>query len=81
VVVLCAAAKIRASEREAVMPTAQQDLITPVEHARKELVAHPGADLPRALPCFVGSLDTSTSGLIWVAEDGEDTEGSAHHRM
>ncbi len=74
-VVLAAAAQIRPSEREAVLPTAQQDLITLVEHARKELVANPGADLTRALTWSVASDDNSASGLIGVTKDGEDTAG------
>ena len=61
------------------MPTAQQDLITPVKYVHEEPVANPGADLTPVLTWSVASDDDSASGFILVAEDGGDTGGVIAH--
>lgn len=74
VVVLPGAAKISPSEREAIMHKAKQYLRATVEHIRQGLVASPVADLKLAITWSVTIDDDIASGIIRVAEDGEDAE-------
>jgi nucleotide-binding universal stress UspA family protein len=75
VVVLPDAEQISRREREAIMHRAKQYLSATVEHIREGLVASPVADLKLALTWSVTIDDDSASGIIRVAEDGEDTLG------
>lgn len=75
VVVLPDAAKISTSEREAVMHKAKEYLRTTVEHLHAGLVAPPVADLKLAITWSVTIDDDIASGIIRVAEDGEETHG------
>jgi len=74
VVVLPGAAKISPSEREAIMHKAKQYLRATVEHIRQGLVAKPVADLKLAITWSVTIDDDIASGIIRVAEGGEDAE-------
>jgi nucleotide-binding universal stress UspA family protein len=76
VVVLPDAEQISQSEREAIMRKAKQYLSATVEHIREGLVASPVAELKLALTWSVTIDDDIASGIIRVAEDGEDTEGT-----
>jgi nucleotide-binding universal stress UspA family protein len=76
VVVLPDAEQSSQSEREAIMHTAKQYLSSTVEHLREGLVASPVADLKLAITWSVTIDDDIASGIIRVAEDGEDTEGT-----
>ncbi len=73
VVVLPDAAKISASEREAVMHKAKQYLRTTVEHLHAGLVAPAVADLKLAITWSVTIDDDIASGIIRVAEQGQET--------
>lgn len=73
VVVLPEAAKISASEREAIMHKAKQYLRTTVEHLHAGLVAPAVADLRLAITWSVTIDDDIASGIIRVAEEGEQT--------
>lgn len=76
VVVLPDAGRISQSEREARMHKAKQYLSTTVEHIRQGLVAPPVADLKLVMSWSVTIDDDVASGIIRVAEDGEDTAGA-----
>jgi nucleotide-binding universal stress UspA family protein len=73
VVVLPDAAKISTSEREAVMHKAKQYLRTTVEHLHAGLVAPAVADFKLAITWSVTIDDDIASGIIRVAEEGEET--------
>ncbi len=75
VVVLPDAEQISRSEREAIMHKAKQYLKATVGHIREGLVASPVADLKLALTWSVTIDDDIASGIIRVAEGGEDTQG------
>lgn len=75
VVVPTHAEQISHSEREAIMHKAKQYLSATVEHIREGLVASPVADLKLALTWSVTIDDDIASGIIRVAENGEDTQG------
>lgn len=72
VVVLPDAAKISASAREAVMHKAKQYLRTTVDHLREGLVAPLVAELKLTITWSVTIDDDIASGIIRVAEDGEE---------
>ena len=72
VVVLPDEAKISTSEREAMMHKAKQYLRTTVEHLRAGLVAPAVADLKLAITWSVTIDDDIASGIIRVAEEGEE---------
>ena len=74
VIVLSEAAKISSSEREALMRKAKQYLSATVEHIHEGLVASPVADLKLAITWSVTIDDDIASGIIRVAQDGEDAE-------
>ncbi len=74
VVVLPGAEQIRQSEREALIHKAKQYLSTTVEHIHEGLVASPVADLKLAITWSVTIDDDIASGIIRVAESGEDAE-------
>lgn len=74
VVVLPDAAKISTSERDAIMHKAKRYLGATVEHLREGLVASPVADLKLAITWSVTIDDDIASGIIRVAENGEDTQ-------
>lgn len=76
VVILPDAEQISQSEREAIMHTAKQYLSSTAEHLRAGLVASPVADFKLAITWSVTIDDDIASGIIRVAEDGEDTEGT-----
>lgn len=76
VVVVPEAAKISPSEREARMHKAKQYLSATVEHVREGLIASPVADLKLAITWSVTIDDDIASGIIRIAEDGEDTQGA-----
>jgi len=67
-------AKISTSEREAMMHKAKQYLRTTVEHLRAGLVAPAVADLKLAITWSVTIDDDIASGIIRVAEEGEETQ-------
>jgi nucleotide-binding universal stress UspA family protein len=73
-VVVPEAAKISPSEREAMMHKAKQYLSSTVEHIREGLIARPVADLKLAITWSVTIDDDIASGIIRIAEDGEETE-------
>jgi nucleotide-binding universal stress UspA family protein len=75
-VVLPDAEQISQSERDAIMHKAKQYLSATVEHIREGLVASPVADLKLATTWSVTIDDDIASGIIRVAEDGEDMEGT-----
>ena len=75
VVVLPDAEQLSHSEREAIMHKAKQYLSATVGHIREGLVASPVADLKLALTWSVTIDDDIASGIVRVAEDGEDTQG------
>jgi nucleotide-binding universal stress UspA family protein len=74
VVVLPDAAKISVSEREALLHKAKQYLSTTVEHLREGLVAPTAADLHLAITWSVTIDDDIASGIIRVAEEGEEMQ-------
>lgn len=76
VVVLSDAEQISQARREDMMHKAKQYLSTTVEHIREGLVASPVADLKLAMTWSVTIDDDIASGIIRVAEDGEDTAGT-----
>lgn len=76
VVVLPGAAGISQGEREAIMHKAKQYLSTTVAHLHAWLVGSPIADLHLVITWSVTIDDDIASGIIRVAEDGEDTEGA-----
>jgi nucleotide-binding universal stress UspA family protein len=76
VVVLPEAAKTSQSEREAIMHKARQYLIATVEQIREGLVASPVASLKLAITWSVTIDDDAASGILRVAEEGEDSRGA-----
>ena len=74
VVVLPDEAKISTSERDAIMHKAKRYLGATAEHLREGLVASPVADLKLAITWSVTIDDDIASGIIRVAENGEDTQ-------
>jgi len=74
VVVLPDVEQISQSEREAIMRKAKQYLSATVEQIRKGLVASPVAELKLAMTWSVTIDDDIASGIIRIAEDGQDTE-------
>lgn len=76
VVVLPDGEQISQDRREAMMHKAKQYLSVTVEHIRAGLVASAAADLKLAMTWSVTIDDDIASGIIRVAEEGEDTEGT-----
>jgi len=74
VVVLPDAEQISRSEKEAIMHKAKQYLSATVGHIREGLVASPVADLKLALTWSVTIEDDIASGIIRVAEGGEEAQ-------
>ena len=58
------------------MRKAKQYLSATVEHIRNGLVASPVAELKLAMTWSVTIDDDIASGIIRIAEDGQDTEGA-----
>ncbi len=76
VVVLPEAAHLGQSEREAILQQAKHYLISLADHMREGLLTGPIADLKLSITWSV-TVDTDiAAGIIRVAEQGEDAEGT-----
>jgi nucleotide-binding universal stress UspA family protein len=76
VVVSPHAEQLDASEREAIMHKAKQYLSHTVQQIREGFVASPVGALHLALTWSVALDDDAASGILRVAESGEDAEGA-----
>lgn len=76
VVVLPESAKISQGEREALMHKARQYLSATVAQIHEGLVARPLAEIKLAITWSVTIDDDIASGILRVAEEGEDAQGS-----
>jgi nucleotide-binding universal stress UspA family protein len=77
VVVSPQAEQLDARQREAVMHKAKEYLSTTVQHIHEGFVAPPIGTLPLVLTWSVALDDDVASGILRVAESGEDAEGAA----
>jgi nucleotide-binding universal stress UspA family protein len=76
VVVLPEAEQISTSEREEILRKAKKYLSSTVEHIREGLVASSVAPLDLSITWSVTIDDDIASGIVRVAETGEDAEGA-----
>ncbi len=76
VVVLPGTAQISHNEREAILQEAKQYLVSTVENIREGSVASSVADLKLPLTWSVTIDDDIASGIIRMAENGENVEGA-----